>query len=328
MVLLFILSLFIFFGAMCVFALNEKASVARPAGEARPDARKPEKTEQPTPSAPTRPRIVSIDQKPEKPTVAAAGEAGAAPRCALANPAKNLVTVVSGGVPALRDADGVAPRAFDPRDDLTILETRPGWLRLRRTPPRWPPGQKAWEGWALESVVRPVHRSAETMTADEKACLFTDPTSWSGVGGLQGVIRDVALKILRQDERCRLIGDGGMMGEGQRFFLTCYPSDGGSPYHYWLSAASADKDFAPPAPVDEDAAMSQCRSRLDKLLQGRSAMQGRRADAVSTAAISSYRERAAYYMTIYYRLGEGPEEKAYCFVPPGRDAEITLPEPG
>lgn len=260
-------------------------------------------------------------------------QAAEVPRCPLADPARRLVAV-SDEVPAReapsatsrtpRDKSG-ADRIFDPRADLEILESRPGWVRLRYRPTRWPPGQQAWEGWAMESAIRPAHRDPQSMTEDEKNCLFLDPAGWHGVPlALQAKIREAALRILRQDARCRLIGDGGMMGESQRFYLTCYPSDGGRPYHYWLSAASTEKDFATPAPVDENAAMELCRKKLEKTLARAGALRGGSAFDVSVGAIRSFREGGAYYMTLDYRLGEAIENQAYCFVPPGRDAEITL----
>lgn len=254
-------------------------------------------------------------------------------RCPFADPARRLATVseevIARVAPSVtsrivRD-NGGADRIFDPGSDLEVLEAQPGWVRLRRSPSRWPPGQTGWEGWAPEGVVRPAHRSAETMTDDEKACLFVDPAGWRGVTpALQDKIRETALRILSQDKRCRLIGDGGMMGESQRFYLTCYPSDGGQPYHYWLSAASSAKDFATPEPVDESVAMELCRKKLQKMLAGMGAVKGGPVPEVNAGAIRSFRERSAYYMTLDYRLGEAVDSQAYCFVPPGRDAEITL----
>lgn len=253
--------------------------------------------------------------------------------CPFADPARRLATVseevIARVTPSVtsrivRD-EGGADRLFDPGADLEVLETQPGWVRLRRSPSRWPPGQTGWEGWAPESVVRPAHRNVETMTDDEKSCLFVDPAGWRGVPpALQGKIKQTALRILRQDKRCRLIGDGGMMGDSQRFYLTCYPSDGGQPYHYWLSAASSEKDFATPEPVDESVAMDLCRKKLEKMLAGMGAVKGGPVPEVNAGAIRSFRERSAYYMTLDYRLGEAINSQAYCFVPPGRDAEITL----
>ncbi|WP_442753911.1 hypothetical protein ACNHKD_13010 [Methylocystis sp. JAN1] len=302
----------------------------------------------PTPP-PTTPRSGAADVSPTTP---ASGPVSAPPRhmvpgsaaimqpsletshCPFADPARRVVAVseeiVARATPSVTSRParekGGADRIFDPRADLEIVEAQPGWLRLRQNPSRWPPGQKAWDGWAPESAVRPQHRTPETMTADEKACLFVDPASWRGASlALQGTIREVALRILRDDERCRLIGDGGMMGESQRFYLTCYPSDGGQPYHYWLSASSAEKNFATPAPVDESAAMDLCRKKLEKLLAGKGVVQNQPVPDVAAGAISSYKQRSAYHMTIDYRLGEVEAVmKAYCFVPPGRDAEITL----
>lgn len=273
---------------------------------------------------PLRPRI--IRPKPEK-----APEKTVA-RCVLSDPATGIVTVAEEDTPILlgpsaagkplRDWSG-AQRFLDPRHDLQILEDTGDWVRVSVVSPNWPPGNVGWTGWIERKKIQKVE------TAEAKNCLFVDPGAWSGLPrAVQATAKTAALQILRQDERCKRISRGGFLGNGQRFYLTCYPSDGAKPYHYWLSASNPRRDFTPVALIDEDSAMRKCRAELQKTLSGRALIEGKALEEVLIDNYQSRRSGFVYQIGIDFRLGAVDDpQKSFCLVSPGAGAEITLGDP-
>lgn len=252
-------------------------------------------------------------------------------RCAVSDPSSGLFTVAEEDTPILlgpsatakplKDWSG-AQRFLDPRHDLKILDDSGPWVRVSVVSPDWPPGNVGWTGWVEKS------RLQKTDGPEAKNCLFVDPGAWTGLPEtVQSVAKTSALQILRQDDRCRRISRGGYLGNGQRFYLTCYPNDGAKPYHYWLSATNPRKDFVPSALVDEDSAMQKCRIELQKTLAGRALIEGREADAAQIDNYQARRSGLVYHINIDFRLGSNRAQKALCLVAPGGGAEVTLADP-
>lgn len=213
-------------------------------------------------------------------------------------------------------------RLLDPRYDLRILEEKGDWVRVTTILPQWPPGAAGWTGWIEKKDIQKV------ATLEERACLFVDLSQWQGVPpDRQSSMREAAFRILRQDKRCRRISRGGFWGNGQRFYLTCYPADGGKPYHYWLSASTISRDFTPPQPVEDAAAMSLCHAELKKMLKNKVVVDGTPEAEINVGAFSAYMSRSVHYVTLEYRTDEEAEKQAYCLVAPGGGAEITLMTP-
>lgn len=272
---------------------------------------------------PLRPRIIRA--KPEK------VEERTGVRCVLSDPASGIVTVAEEDTPILlgpsatakplKDWTG-AQRFLDPRHDLKILEDSGAWVRVSVVSPDWPPGNVGWTGWVERKNIQKVE------TPDARNCLFVDPAAWTGLPpAVQATAKTAALQILRQDERCKRISRGGFLGNGQRFYLTCYPNDGAKPYHYWLSATNPRKDFTPSALVDEDSAMRKCRTELQKSLTGRALIAGKEPEEVQVDNYEARRWGAVYHISIDFRLGANDTQKSYCVVSPGSGAEITLGDP-
>ncbi len=245
--------------------------------------------------------------------------------------ASELVTVADEETPILLAPSPTAKplsdwngeqRLLDPRYDLKFEEKSGAWIRVSVVSPNWPPGNIGWSGWIEEKHIQ---RSAGPFA---KKCLFVDTSKWPGVPAeTQATAREVALEILRQDERCRRISRGGFLGTGQRFYFTCYPSDGGRAYHYWLTPSNARRTFAPPAAVEEDVAMSECRKELRKALSNRALLS--RSDFVEPKieTLQARQSRSVYFLSIDYQLASAEAHKAYCIVAPGQPAEITLGDP-
>jgi hypothetical protein len=251
--------------------------------------------------------------------------------CLVANAASGIVTVAEEETPImlapsvtakpLKDWNG-EQRFLDPRHDLKILEDSGAWVRVSVVSPNWPTGNIGWSGWIERKNIQ------KADTPDAKKCLFVDPAGWQGLpSAVQSAAKTAALEILRQDERCRRISRGGFLGNGQRFYLTCYPNDGARPYHYWLSATNRRKTFVSPALVDEDSAMLKCRGELQKILSGRAMIEGKEAQEAQIETFQARRAGSVYQMNIDFRLGAGEMQKAFCLVPPGAGAEIILGDP-
>lgn len=258
-------------------------------------------------------------------------EEKAVARCVLTDPAARIVTVAEEDTPILlapsaaakplRDWSG-AQRFLDPRHDLKIMEDSGAWVRVSVASPNWPPGNVGWTGWIERKNIQKVE------TPDAKNCLFVDPGAWSGVpANVQMAAKSAALQILREDERCKRISRGGFLGNGQRFYLTCYPSDGAKPYHYWLSATNLRKDFTPTALVDEDSAMRKCRDELQKTLAGRALIEGKQVEELQIDNYQARRSGSVYHISLDFRLGADEAQKSFCLVSPGSGAEITLGDP-
>lgn len=252
-------------------------------------------------------------------------------RCAVSDPKSGVFTVGEEETPILlgpsqtakplREWSGVQ-RFLDPRHDLKIIEESGAWVRVSVVSPNWPPGDAGWSGWIEKKNIQKLDGP------EAKHCFFVDLGGWSGLpANVQSAARTAALQILRQDERCRRISRGGFLGNGQRFYLTCYPNDGAKPYHYWLTATNLRKDFATPAVVDEDTAMSKCRGELQKTLSGRALVEGKEAVDPQIETFQARRVGSVYQISIDFRLGAAEMQKAFCLLPPGSGAEITLGNP-
>jgi hypothetical protein len=272
------------------------------------------------PLEPLRSKIIRA--KPETKTVSG---------CVVSNSASGLVTVAEEETPImlgpssvakpLKDWNG-AQRFLDPRYDLKILEDSGDWVRVAVVSPDWPPGNVGWTGWIERKGIQ------KADGPEAKRCLFIDPGAWTGLpSSVQSAAKNVALQILRQDDRCRRISRGGFLGNGQRFYLTCYPNDGAKPYHYWLSASNLRRDFSPPALVDEDNAMLKCRGELQKALSGQAMIEGKEATEAQIENFQARRAGSVYQISIEFRAGGSEMLKAFCLVAPGGGAEITLGDP-
>lgn len=270
-------------------------------------------------------RAKVIRAKPEK------VEQKTVARCAVSDPASGVVTVIEEDTPILLGPSAAAKplkdwsgsqRFLDPRHDLKILEESGDWVRVSVVAPNWPPGNVGWSGWIERKNIQ------KPDAPEAKNCLFVDPGVWSALPeAVQLAAKTAALQILRQDDRCKRISRAGYLGNGQRFYLTCYPNDGAKPYHYWLSATNPRKDFAPSALVDEDTAMQKCRVELQKTLSGRALVERREAEDAQIDNFQARRSNSVYHISIDFRLGAEEAQKAFCVVAPGAGAEITLGDP-
>jgi hypothetical protein len=247
--------------------------------------------------------------------------------CAPADPAlavsivnREEVAVLAspGGAPV--EGFGGEPLMLDPRAAFHVVEKNGGWVRINIQSPEWPPLRERRSGWIEGRFVQRV------ANADEKKCLFVDFSHWTGVApATRQIMRLTALRLLHEDRRCARISRGGYIGQGERFFLSCYPTDGGRPYHYWLSTegSAARRNFAPSAPVDRREAAARCRSALIRALVGREQIDAGAPDDV-TLASSRNSLRDGVYRAVYSLAGDQADGRAYCFEPPGGAAEITL----
>jgi hypothetical protein len=263
----------------------------------------------------------------------------AIPKCYLANSSFKLVTVSQEDVPVLIApavrAEPVAapdrsPRRLDPRYDLKILEEKTDWVRVAVVSPQWPPGNSGWSGWIERKNIQRVE------TNDERRCLFVNVLEWKGLATDKlTAMRDVALIILHDDPRCNRIARGDFLAGGQRIYFTCYPTDGGRPYHYWLSPLTQDTRFNLPPLLarrllrlrsgddDESVVMNLCQTELEKVFRNIAIINGSTPQARAIFGIQLLEAELAYYLTLDYRVA-GEEKKAYCFIPRGGGPEITL----
>jgi hypothetical protein len=189
----------------------------------------------------------------------------------------------------------------------------------------WPRRLGERSGWIERQSIQSV------VTPDENLCLFLDVNRWSGVAeDVKYSIHEIALRILNEDRRCARISRGGYLGQGQRFFLTCYPSDGGRPYHYWLSISDnfAKLNFSPPTLTSPEKAEERCTLELKKALARRAKVFGRPAESINIASRRVSTRNGVHYVTLNVRSNESSRgvEVAYCLVPPSGDVEVTLDE--
>jgi hypothetical protein len=218
---------------------------------------------------------------------------------------------------------GGGRRLLDPRYDLKVLETQRDWVKVAVVSPTWPPQSVGWSGWVQKKDLQ------RSQTADEKDCFFVDLSKWTSVPGERlESMKKAGLRILAEDARCARIARGDFMAGGMRYFFTCYPIDGGKPYHHWLSPTKENERFTPPPPIDEGAAMTLCRNELEKSLRHKAILEGAPPGEVKMGAFSAFMSSTVHYITMDYFLAEnGDPQKAYCLVPPGGGGEITLAEP-
>ena len=250
--------------------------------------------------------------------------------CNIGSPARgSLVAVSEEDVPvfaapsteaeALVGVDG-SPRLLDPRYDLKILEQKPNWVHVAAVSPTWPPGAAGWAGW-IEG-----RKLLKVESEDERRCLFVNVFEWKEISASElALIHESVLQILHDDRRCNRIARGNFLGGGQRVYFTCYPSDGGRPYHRWLSSLQRGRSFTAPAPVDPDLAMNLCQSELQKALRQRDVVNDAPPRETRFSGSSLVDVDSVYHITMYYRAGE-QKETAFCFLAPGNNAEITLSE--
>jgi len=256
----------------------------------------------------------------------------AKPSCSIAEPKNGLFavsdedTVVmqapgSNSRPAV-DASG-ALRKLDPRFELKIGHEFGDWIEVQTTGPNWPPGNSGWSGWIEKKSLLKV--SSE----DEKQCLFVNTKAWKDVAAsVQQTMRRSALRILSQDARCGRIARGGPTGSPSLYFFTCYPSDGGKPYHYWLSAA--DKEWQASSPeiaMTEFRAIKKCRRGIRIAYIQASMRADVGADEILIGAVDLESRVPIFKFIMEYRVrSEGKQEwsKAYCLVPPSGESEVIL----
>jgi energy-coupling factor transporter ATP-binding protein EcfA2 len=153
---------------------------------------------------------------------------------------------------------------------------------------------------------------------------------WSGVAqDVKYSIHAIALRILNEDWRCARISRGGYLGQGQRFFLTCYPNDGGRPYHYWLSISDdfAMRNFRPPALMSPERA-EYCDLAAREAIARRAKISGKLAESINIAARRVSTLNGVHYVTLDLRTKESSRgaQIAYCLATPNGDAEVTLAE--
>jgi hypothetical protein len=271
-------------------------------------------------------KTASVSMEPPQPIVA--------PRrlCAPADPVLGLaivdreeVAVVDrpGGIPV--EAWDEKPLLLDPRYEFQILEESGNWIRVQIKSPAWPPFEGERKGWIERKVLQRVSNQ------DERSCLFINVNGWREVTQYaKESIRQVALRVLREDYRCMSIGRGGYIGQGQRFFLTCYPNDGGQPYHYWFSISDdlTKRNFMAPPLMSHTIAEERCDTALRKAIARRAKIARGPADVLNIASRKVSTRNGIHYVTlIFMTIGSsrGPEA-AYCLAPPSGDVEVTLKE--
>jgi hypothetical protein len=254
------------------------------------------------------------------------------PGCAPADPALGLAIVNSeevavfaspGRIPV--EAWDEKPLLLDPRYEFQILEEVGDWIRVRINSLAWPPNRGQRNGWIESKFLQRVS------TTDESHCLFVDVSGWFGATQfVKDTIHEVALKILREDDRCARLSRGGYIGQGQRFFLTCYPNDGGRPYHYWFSISDdlTKQNFIAPPLMNPKIAEERCNAALQKAIARRTKIGGGAAEGLKLVSRRVTTRNGVQYVTLNFTtngLSRGPEV-AYCLAPPSGDVEVTLEE--
>ena len=214
---------------------------------------------------------------------------------------------------------------MDPRYDLEILETISEWVKVRTLLPDWPPEIKAENAWIKKDKL-----ANSNIDDDTNNCLYVDFEEWKNKANhIISHAKTAAYNILKNDTRCNRIVNGGFLGAGQRFYFTCYPSDGAKPYHYWFSLLTIDKKLPTSQKVDEDKAASQCNLELEKTIRNNHILDNLSDLSEEELALrikaSSYElVGESWRITIYYNFKDLSEKKAYCYVDPSGHAEITI----
>jgi hypothetical protein len=140
-------------------------------------------------------------------------------------------------------------------------------------------------------------------------------------------MRDIALRILEDDRRCARISNGGYLGQGQRYFFSCYPNDGGRAYHYWFDAGDSvsNRSFIEPSPMNPKTALARCRKSLHKAIAQRAKM-NRGSYDLQVISTSASMLDGAHRLTFTFTGGrQHPQSSvAWCLAPPSGEPEITL----
>jgi hypothetical protein len=273
-------------------------------------------------------------KSPETPLVTGVSRLGQraeqTPHCAPANSTLAIVNREDVGVYAnpgkipVEGWDG-GPLKIDPRFEFQILEKSDEWVRIRIKAPIWPPDRTERMGWIEAKFMQRVEN------ADEMKCLFVDVEQWTSLAGdIRNAMHDVALRILADDHRCARISNGGYLGQGQRYFFSCYPIDGGRAYHYWFDAGDAvsNRSFAEPSPLNPKTALARCRQSLYKVVAQLAKMSGSGSYDLQVMSTSASMLDGAHHVTFTFRSRrQNPRPViAYCLAPPGGEPEITLPK--
>lgn len=216
---------------------------------------------------------------------------------------------------------------IDPRSDIQIIEKKSQWVKVRTINPSWPPTLQGREGWINSGMIH-----FPEAHDDNNYCMYIDLNKWQNVSEhVTERAKEAAINILSNDGRCNRIVNGGFIGQGQRFYLTCYPNDGGKPYHYWFSLLSVSRQIGEPKRVDEMMALQNCTNELPKALlvknleenAGDASPDGMSLDPkIQGLSYSSY--EFSWHVTITYSLHDIGQMKCYCYVGPDARAEMTF----
>lgn len=219
---------------------------------------------------------------------------------------------------------------LDARYDLVLLEKKDRWIKVRAASPEWPPDNLQWSGW-----IRASDLYSKKSTTDEAGCNFVDFGSWGGnASNLIFSVRQMTDNILSKDRRCNRVVHAGYIGTGQRYFISCYPRDGGRPYHYWFSLLKQSNINQNTQPASENEAFSACRNKLyDKITNLRRmksaeegvAVEEELENTIKVSSSSSQLDGSVWKMTMSYTDETSAEKLAYCFVDPQGLAEISFP---
>ena len=261
------------------------------------------------------------------PALVAKSSAEQSPRCALIGSTlaivnrEDVAVFANPGRIPVEGWDG-DPLKIDPRFEFQILENAGEWIRIRIKAPIWPPDRTERMGWIEAKFVQRVER------ADEKLCLFVDVDGWTGLAGdVRNAMHEIALRILEDDRRCARISNGGYLGQGQRYFFSCYPNDGGRAYHYWFDAGDSvlNRRFIEPSPIDSRTALARCRKSLYKVVAQLAKMNGVSYDLQVLSTSASMLD-GAHHLTFTFTGGrQNPQSSvAWCLAPPSGEPEITL----
>ena len=217
------------------------------------------------------------------------------------------------------------PLKIDPRFEFQILENAGEWVRIRVKAPVWPPDRTERTGWIEAKFLQRVE------SADEKKCLFVDVDRWMSLAkDVRNSIHDIALRILEDDRRCARISDGGYLGQGQRYFLSCYPNDGGRAYHYWFDVGDSvlNRSFIEPSPLSPKTALARCRKSLYKAVAQLAKMSGNGSYDLQVTSTSASILEGVHRVTFTFLSHRQNQrlETAYCLAPPRGEPEITLPK--
>jgi hypothetical protein len=215
------------------------------------------------------------------------------------------------------------PLVIDPRYELEVAESRGDWVRVKIRTPDWTAGSPQASGWIERRFVQ------RATNADEKNCLFVDFGLWTSVAQeTRNSMREIALRVLKEDRRCARIARGGFIGQGQRLFLTCYPTDGGRPYHYWFSTGDrvANQSFVQPRPATQTEAVESCRAALKTAVARSDKIAGRTPQAMAVLTASASVRDGVHYVAFTAGKANSARQvaRAYCLQPPGGEPEITL----